>query len=357
MKAGYFTMPLHPPGADTAASLEMDLAQVIALEQLGFTEAWIGEHISSEWENIPAPDLFIAQALARTSKIVFGTGVNCLPNHSPLMLAQRIAQLDQMARGRFYWGIGSGGFPGDFEVLDLDPASLAQRGITREVLDEILYLWGDPAPGLRDHARWRYRVPKRDSEIGIRLHMKPYQKPHPPIGVAGIGPKSDMLTLAGERGWIPMSINVVTTPVLQMHWKTYTEAAARVNRPVDRATWRICRDVYVGDTPEQARRDVIDGVLGRDWREYFLPILRRTNTMMGPKIDPAMPDDAVTPEYLAENLWIVGDVAEVTAKLRKLYDDVGGFGTLLVIGHEWVPGDRWHRSMTRLAREVLPALP
>ncbi|MBM4417785.1 MAG: LLM class flavin-dependent oxidoreductase [Chloroflexi bacterium] len=357
MKAGYFTMPLHPPGADTAAGLEMDLAQVIALEELGFTEAWIGEHISSEWENIPAPDLFIAQALARTSKIVFGTGVSCLPNHSPLMLAQRIAQLDQMARGRFYWGIGSGGFPGDFEVLDLDPASLAQRGITREVLDEVLYLWGNPTPGVRDHARWRYRVPKHDTEIGIRLHMKPYQKPHPPIGVAGIGPKSDMLTLAGERGWIPMSINVVTTPVLQMHWKTYTEAAARVSRSVDRANWRICRDVYIGDTPAQARRDVIDGVLGRDWREYFLPILRRTNTMMGPKVDPAMPDDAVTPEYLAENLWIVGDVAEVTAKLRKLYDDVGGFGTLLVIGHEWTPGDKWHRSMTRLAREVLPALP
>ena len=41
--------------------------------------------------------------------------------------------------------------------------------------------------------------------------MRPFQRPHPPIGVAGIGPKSDMLTLAGERGWIPMSINVVTT--------------------------------------------------------------------------------------------------------------------------------------------------
>src|SRR5688572_30080240 len=104
MHAGYFTMPLHPPGSDPAETLQMDLDQILALEKLGFTEAWIGEHLSSVWENIPAPDLLIAQLLALTSTIKLGTGVNCLPNHSPLMLAQRIAQLDQMARGRFLWG-------------------------------------------------------------------------------------------------------------------------------------------------------------------------------------------------------------------------------------------------------------
>ena len=209
MQLGYFTMPLHPPGSDPAETLRMDLQQIVALEQLGFTEAWIGEHLSSVWENIPAPDLFIAQALASTTTIKLGTGVNCLPNHSPLMLAQRIAQLDQMSRGRFYWGIGSGGYPGDLEMMDLDLRNFQQRGLTREILEEVLYLWGDPKPGIREHARWRYKVPEYDADIGTQLHMRPYQKPHPPIGVAGIGPKSDMLTLAGQRGWIPMSINVV----------------------------------------------------------------------------------------------------------------------------------------------------
>jgi alkanesulfonate monooxygenase SsuD/methylene tetrahydromethanopterin reductase-like flavin-dependent oxidoreductase (luciferase family) len=357
MQAGYFTMPLHPPGSDLAESMQMDVDQIVALEKLGFVEAWLGEHLTSVWENVPAPDLLIAQLLALTSTIKLGTGVNCLPNHNPLMLAHRIAQLDQMARGRFYWGIGSGGFPGDLEMMDLDLKNFQQRGLTREILDEVLYLWGAPEPGLREGSRWRYKIPATDPELAVDIHMKPFQKPHPPIGVAGIGPKSDMLTLAGQRGWIPMSINVVTTPVLKAHWQTYSESAAAAGQPADRSIWRICRDVYVGDTPEQARRDVIDGVLGRDWTDYFIPVLTKTNTLMGPKIDPSMPDDAVTPEYLAENLWIVGDAAEVTAKLRKLNDDVGGFGTLLVIGHEWRPGDKWHRSMERLVNEVLPALP
>ena len=356
MQLGYFTMPLHPPGADPGETMHMDLAQVIALDELGFAEAWIGEHITSEWENIPCPDLFIAHALPQTKHIKFGTGVTCLPNHNPVMLAQRIAQLDQLAQGRFYWGIGAGGFLGDFQLLDIDPLSQKQRGLTRDVLDEVLHIWNDPPPALREHERWRYRVPPHDTEIGIRLHFKPHQRPHPPIAVAGIGPKSDMLTLAGERGWIPMSINIVTTPVLQAHWETYSASAASAGRTPDRRQWRICRDVYVGDTSAQARRAALDGVLGRDWRDYFLKALRRNKMLMAPKVDQAMPDDDVTPEYLVDNLWIVGDADEVAAKLQKLYDDVGGFGTLLVIGHEWLPGDDWHRSMQRLANDVLPRL-
>jgi alkanesulfonate monooxygenase SsuD/methylene tetrahydromethanopterin reductase-like flavin-dependent oxidoreductase (luciferase family) len=357
LKLGYFTMPLHPPGASPADTLAHDLDQLEALDRLGFVEAWIGEHITSEWENIPCPDLLIAQALARTQKMRLGTGVSCLPNHDPMMLAQRIAQLDQMARGRLNWGIGSGGFPGDIELTGFKDQVSAQRQVTRDVLDAVLDLWDEARPGPREHARWRYVVPEPNPALGIRMHMRPFQRPHPPIGVAGLGPRSDMLTLAGERGWIPMSINFVVPATLRMHWQTYSEAAGRSGQPVDRAEWRISREVYVGETPAQARRDVLDGTLGRDWREYFDPLLRANNMMMAPKLDPAMPDDEITAEYMAENVWVVGDVDEVTAKLRRLYDEVGGFGTLLVIGHEWAPREGWARSMERLAGEVLPRLP
>ncbi len=356
MQLGYFTMPLHPPGAEIAQTMADDLEQIVALDRLGYREAWIGEHFTSRWENIPCPDLFIAQALARTERIMLGTGVSCLPNHHPLMLAQRIAQLDQMARGRFYWGVGSGGFPGDFELFDIDLQRLEQRPLTRDILDAVLALWNDPQPGLVEHPRYRFRVPEPQEDISLALHLRPYQRPHPPIAVAGIGPRSDMLTLAGERGWIPMSINIVVPATLKAHWETYAASSAQAGRTADRAIWRIARDVYIGETPEQARRDVLDGVLARDWRDYFLPLLKKNKMMIGPKLDPAMPDEDVTLEYLCENLWIVGDVDEVTQKLRDLYTAVGGFGTLLVIGHEWQPAEKWRRSMELLMTEVVPRL-
>src|SRR5215471_20784451 len=171
MRLGYFAMPLHPPGAEPAQTMDDDLEQLVTLDRLGFEEAWIGEHFTAEWENIPCPDLFIAKALALTRTIRLGTGVSCLPNHNPLMLAQRIAQLDQMARGRFAWGIGAGGFPGDFELFDVDVEHGEGRRLTREVLNEVLALWDNPQPATHEHSRWRYRVPQPQPDLGLRLHL------------------------------------------------------------------------------------------------------------------------------------------------------------------------------------------
>src|SRR5881628_3683512 len=92
MRLGYFAMPLHPPGADPARTMDDDLVQLATLDRLGYEEAWIGEHFTAQWENIPCPDLFIARALGMTTRMTLATGVSCLPNHDPLMLAQRIAQ-------------------------------------------------------------------------------------------------------------------------------------------------------------------------------------------------------------------------------------------------------------------------
>lgn len=356
MRCGYFNMPLHPPGAHPAQTLEDDLEQLVALDQLGFEEAWIGEHFTAEWENIPCPDLFIAKALGFTRTMKLGTGVSCLPNHNPLMLAQRIAQLDHMARGRFYWGVGSGGFPGDFELFGMNAQTGEQREMTRQSLDLILQLWSDPKPGLYESKYWRFQVPEPQEEIGLSLHLRPYQRPHPPIGVAGVSPKSETLLLAGERGYIPMSINFLPARALRTHWEAVETGARHAGRTADRATWRIARDVYVAETTARARREAMEGPLARDWQRYFLPLLRKIKLLGLPKVDPDMPDSELTLEYLLENIWIVGDPDLVTEKLQVLNRDVGGFGALLVIGHEWQPRERWVQSMTLLRERVLPRL-
>jgi alkanesulfonate monooxygenase SsuD/methylene tetrahydromethanopterin reductase-like flavin-dependent oxidoreductase (luciferase family) len=356
MQFGYFMMPLHLPGSDPAETLELDLRQVERLDRLGYAEAWIGEHFTAEWENIPAPDMFIAAALQRTERIKFGTGVSCMPNHNPFHLAHRIAQLDQMARGRFLFGVGSGGFPGDFEVVGVDPKTGVQRAITTEVIDAVLQLWEDPTPGAYEGRTWRFNVPEPDARIAKHVYLRPFQKPHPPIGVAGVSERSDTLAMAGERGWIPMSINLASTRVLQTHWDTVEAGAAKTGKPCSRADWRIARNVHVAETDEQARHEAIDGAIGRDFRDYFLPLLAQGRMYGIMKSDPEMPDSEVTPEFLCDTIWVVGSPETVARKLRALYDAVGGFGHLLAIAHDWPDPARWDRSMTLLAEEVMPRL-
>ena len=357
MQVGFFTMPLHPPGSDITQTLEDDLHQLEVLDRLGYSEAWIGEHFTTAWENIPAPDIFIANALARTQNIKLGTGVTCMPNHNPFMIAHRIAQLDHMAKGRFQWGVGSGGFPGDFEVFGFDPRGNEHRKMTRDSLDTVIKIWEDPTPGVYESEYWKFTIPEPSEEFGLGFHLKPYHKPHPPIGVAGVSENSDTLILAGQRGWIPMSINFVPSRILSTHWDAVDKGAQSAGKTPSRAEWRIAREIYVAETSEQAREDALNGVLRRDFEQYVLRLIPKLGMIDIFKVDPDMPDSDVTVEYLVDNIFVVGSPEEVTEKLLKLYDDVGGFGVLLAMGHEWQPYDAWVRSMELLVEEVAPRLP
>ena len=96
--------------------------------------------------------------------------------------------------------------------------------------------------------------------------------------------------------------------------------------------------------------------MARDFTDYFFRSLAKFDLMKIFKSDPNMADSEITLEYLVDNIWIVGSPDDVTAKIRALYDEVGGFGVLLAMGHEWNPKDRWENSMELLANEVLPQL-
>lgn len=357
MKLGYFTMPLHPIGSEQYETMQEDLEQLRYLDKIGFHEAWIGEHFTAEWENIPAPDIFIAHALAHTENIILGTGVSCLSQHDPFMLAHRIAVLDNLAKGRFYWGIGAGSFIGDFKAFEIDPSTGEQRELMNETLDAILNLWNDPQPGRYKNRKWSFTVPERMDDVGLGVHTKPFQRPHPPIAVAGITEKSGSLKTAGTRGWIPMSINFVPRGSLKGHWASYEEGAGESGLIPDRSKWRIARDVYVAETTEQAINDVKEGTLARDFTDYFFKIVPKIRGNLDIfKTDKSMPDEEVTVDYMIEHLWIVGSPEDVTSQIKELINYVGGFGMLLVMGHEWKPQEKWKKSMKLLVDEVIPNL-
>jgi alkanesulfonate monooxygenase SsuD/methylene tetrahydromethanopterin reductase-like flavin-dependent oxidoreductase (luciferase family) len=70
-----------------------------------------------------------------------------------------------------------------------------------------------------------------------------------------------------------------------------------------------------------------------------------------------MPDEAVTTDYLLDNVWIVGSPDDVAARLKAVAAECGGFGTVLQIAFDWHPDQRiFHRSMELLARKVMPRL-
>jgi alkanesulfonate monooxygenase SsuD/methylene tetrahydromethanopterin reductase-like flavin-dependent oxidoreductase (luciferase family) len=119
----------------------------------------------------------------------------------------------------------------------------------------------------------------------------------------------------------------------------------------------LVRDVYVADTDEAAKEAAINGMLGRVWKDYLLTLFREFDLLSVFKHDPDVPDEAVTLEYLADHMWLVGSVDTVANKLRDLYEGVGGFGALLVLVYDhWQDQEGWEKSTRLLAEEVMPQL-
>src|SRR5690242_17423616 len=108
MKFGAFFAPLHSNQENPTLALERDLELVRWMDELTYDEAWIGEHHSAGYECIASPEVFIATAAERTRHIRLATGVSSLAYHHPLVLADRIAQLDHQTRGRVIFGVGPG---------------------------------------------------------------------------------------------------------------------------------------------------------------------------------------------------------------------------------------------------------
>jgi len=351
MQFGLFMMPLHPPYRAFADCYQRDVAQIVLADRLGYREAWVGEHLTERWENAPAPDLLLAQALALTKTVRLGTGVTLLALHNPVYLAHRLAMLDHMARGRFQWGIGGGGIPTDLSLFGLDPSTVRAR--SAEVLDVVLKLWASDG-------RFTYRgkffdidTPVLDPVKGRGYYMKPYQEPHPPIAVAASTPDSSSMRMAGERGWIPMSSSLLSRSHLAAHWRLVETGAAGAGRQAQRSQWRIARDVLVAPTSALARERA-RAVLGRNYVQHQYPNRIGTVQMASTKLEPSMPDEAVTVDYLMENVWIVGDPAECADKIHQLYEDSGGFGALLSITTDSDDAGWDHESLRLLMQDVAP---
>jgi len=109
MKLGFFTMPIHPVDKDWRQSLREDREAFLLADELGFSEGYVGEHVTDQAENITSCVAFIAWLAAATKRIKLGTGTINMPNTHPAIVASSIAMLDHMLDGRLIFGISPGG--------------------------------------------------------------------------------------------------------------------------------------------------------------------------------------------------------------------------------------------------------
>ncbi len=361
MELGLFFMPHLAPERTPKQGADFVLETIRYADELGYAEAWIGEHFACGWEPVPAPDLLIAQALIQTKRIKLAPGAHVLPYHHPVELAHRIAYLDHLAQGRYMVGIGAGSVPMDADLLgaihrdENGKETMMNAEMTREALDIMIKVWTSDEAFDYNGKFWKFRRNAYD-DFEKGPFLKPFQKPYPPLGMTGISASSRTLALAGKLGFRPMSF-CIGPGYLAKHWDDYAAEAVKAGHKPDRANWAVSPPFFVAATDEEAIRLASTGEVGRFWAEYMIPGIVRRGLSNFVKVDPSHTDDMITPEYLARNVWLVGAPKTVVRKARALIRETGGFGTLIGMCFDFIDAkDAWMRSLELMAKEVMPEL-
>jgi alkanesulfonate monooxygenase SsuD/methylene tetrahydromethanopterin reductase-like flavin-dependent oxidoreductase (luciferase family) len=354
VKLGYFTMPLHPVGREWRHTLAEDREAVLLAEELGFEEAFIGEHLTDLAETITSCLIFIATLAHDTKRIKLGSGTVNLANRHPAATAAEIAMVDTLLEGRFILGVGPGGLRSDAEIMESLDAD--RNAIFVEAMEHMIALWTQEPPYRLKGKKWQLSTERTSMpDLGMGAMLKPFQKPHPPIVVTAILPGSEGIAAAAARGWTPISANFVHPWVIKTHWPKYAEGCARAGRPARPQDWRVAKSIFVADDDATVRRMTRDP--GNPFAYYFRNLQRKAQASRGNaffKHDPSLPDEAVTDEYLVSQMLIAGSVDEVVERLLAFREHIGAFGTLLYCGHDWADAPAMRRSMQLMAEEVLP---
>ena len=364
MDLGLFSPPYAPDyvtGKRSAKQvIEWDLQLAKWADQYGLAEIYFAEHHTVGVEPSPAPDLLIAAASQVTDRVKLGAAAHLLPFHNPMALATRLLWLDHMTGGRYIAGFAPGSFPTDGQYFGVGVGNTAMMD---EAIDIIVAVWTQEPPFRIEGQYWTCDMPAY-SQQWKGPHLKSFNgSGGPEVIMTGVQANSPTFIDAGRRGFAPMS-QQVAAHVLRQQWETYAAAAAEAGHATDRASWRVMRDIFVADTDEEARRQVLEGPAGQTWEEHILPAFRTVRDRGGKNyalgellIEPGMGIEDLTIEWMVDNFFIVGSPDTVVEKLTKLNDDLGGVGAVLSFAFDY-SGDpeAYERHFRLLGQEVAPRI-
>ena len=340
LRHGIFLAPFHPVDEDPTIALHQDMELIEWLDKLGYEEAWFGEHHSAGFEIISSPELFIAAVAERTKNIRLGTGVISLPYHQPLMVANRILQLDHMTKGRVMFGAGMGLLPSDASMLGIDPSTQRDRMV--QSLDVILRLFRGET--VTEKTDW-YTL------NNARVHLLPYSKPYPEVAVASA------VTPSGGRlaGKYDLSLLCLTATEVQgmdaldYNWQVANDIAVELRgKRMNPEVLRLVGPMHIAETREKAMANVQFGIY--KWMDYFdrINLLGREGTPA-----PGTPADPIE-AMIAAGGAVIGTPADAIAQIEKLQKKQGEFGCFLQMGHNWADFDETKKSYELYQRFVAP---
>ena len=298
----------------------------------------------------PARWRWAAAIAARTERLTIGLAAVILPFHDPIRLAEEIAFVDILSRGRLRVGVGRGNRP--IEFVGYRVPQIESRERFGETVDIMLQAW--------TQERVSYHG-KFFSIEDIPVIPKPHQKPHPPLSLVCVSPET--IQLAARSGWSMLN-SILFGPFSQIEqnrdiYTTALSEAGHSEAAIQAAlrSWGVSRHIYVAPTDAQALRETQAAEL---WYQQALArfLVPEHIEAAPPTLQPqfrALADRlaTITWEQLIEETVLFGSPERIVDRVREMQE--AGVGELLCwMNFGGLPQDRVERSMRLFAEKVMP---
>ncbi len=343
MKFSNFLFPASPSPQTDFDVIQDALQEAELSDALGFDTIWLAEHHFDGGCAYVDPMTFATAIAVRTKQIRVGFAVAQMALYHPIRLAEQIAVIDNVSRGRITVGLGRGTAYNFYEDrgYGIDPGEAQARLIEAEEI--LAKVW--TAKDYRHEGKfWQLELPE--------LRPQVFQQPHPPVIRACSGLES---TLEMAREGHPFLMNVQNNDVTQQRMDAYRQAMSEAGYDDDTIaeTVQRCwawRNVFVAETDGEAADIGIPAF--QHMRQHLGHARQRLNRPSELAAQAAAkPGHAMT---AVETGLVYGSPATVRDKLAPVYESgVGGLILHFRLGS--LPWAATARSLKLFAEEVAPA--
>lgn len=347
MKFSNFLFPSSMTAADDGRVIDETLREARLTEELGFDTIWLAEH---HFDGIVAyvdPVAFAAALAVATQRVRIGFAVAQMALHHPIRLAEQIALIDNISKGRLVVGLGRGTAYNIYDYQGYGIDHTKAQAIFEEAEAIMFEAWkGQPMDHRGEH--FTCRLPE--------LRPGVYTKPHPYV-IRAAASEHGMLEIA-HRGK-PFMMNVQNNATTIARMRLYKQALhdqgldeARI-AALTNECW-VWRNVYVAETDAEAERIAVPAFT--EMHEHRVAMRKRIHEEQGVSILPMPARDAPPPPHASVMDGLVyGSPSTVAEKLAPLYETgIGGIIIQFRLGR--MSYEQTAESLTLFRDKVIPAL-
>src|ERR1700722_6926928 len=347
MRVSNFLFPQSTTPDDDSRVIDETLREARLTDELGFDVIWLAEH---HFDGICAyvdPVSFAASLAVATHRAKIGFAVAQMSLHHPIRMAEQLALIDNISKGRLIVGLGRGTAYNiyDYQGYGLDHHEAQARFEEAEAI--MFAAWRGEQ--FEHHGRfWDLKLPM--------LRPRPYTQPHPYV-IRSAPSEEGMLHIAHQGRPFMMNVqsNEVTQHRMDLYRSTLREQGlddATVAANVEQC-W-VWRNVFVAETDAEAARIAIPAF--EAMHEHRTAMRRRVYQEQGVSIVPMpAPGTAPAARLVIEHSLIYGSPGEVADAVGK-GDAIGVGGVIMQFRLGPMTYDDVAQSLTLFMQQVAPEL-